>query len=71
MVEENSEYNGGKASEMDVVRYIGLPSSAVVPYIALEGLSLLHIKTIRSSKNYMNAFRTMLLQGGIPKKYSL
>ncbi len=64
-----NEYNGGKASEMDVVRYIGLPSSAVVPLYktAREGLSLLHIKTIRSSKNYELRFRTMLLQGGIPK----
>ena len=64
-----NEYSGGAAREMDVARYISLPEIGVGPLYkaAKDGLSLLRVKTIRSPKNYELSFRTMLLQGGIPK----
>lgn len=63
------EYSGEAASKMDVVRFVGLPEESVdALYSAAKGgLSLLRIKIIHSPQNYQLRFRTMLLQGGIPK----
>lgn len=63
------EYSGEAASKMDVVHFVGLPEESVnALYSAAKGgLSLLKIKIIHSPQNYQLRFRTMLLQGGIPK----
>lgn len=62
-------YDGGSASKQSVVQYIGLPKEAEEKlYLAAKkGLALLKIKIIHSPRNYELQFRTMLLQGGIPK----
>lgn len=62
-------YSGEAASKMDVVRFVGLPDESVdaLYSTAKGGLSLLRIKIIHSPQNYQLRFRTMLLQGGIPK----